>query len=106
MTTVHQFCKVGNYSFIGGALRIVQDVPPYILAMGAPLQFSGLNSIGLRRKNFSPTIRKQIKNAYKYIYQSNLNRTQAISMIKKEFENIKEIHTIIDFINNSDRGLI
>ena len=68
MTPVHQFCKIGDYSFIGGGLRIVQDVPPYILAMGEPLQFSGLNSIGLRRKNFSTETRKQIKQAYQYIY--------------------------------------
>ena len=87
MTPVHQFCKIGNYSFIGGGLRIVQDVPPYILAMGEPLKFSGLNAVGLRRKNFSPEARKQIKQAYQFIYQSDLNRSQAVSQIQKEFNN-------------------
>ena len=106
MTPVHQFCKLGDYSFIGGGLRIVQDVPPYILAMGEPLQFSGLNSVGLRRKNFSTETRKQIKQAYRHIYQSNMNRSQAISKIQKEFNNITEIDCIIDFIGNSNRGLI
>ena len=106
MTPVHQFCKIGDYSFIGGGLRIVQDVPPYILAMGEPLKFSGLNSVGLKRKNFSPETRKQIKQAYRYIYQSDLNRTQAVSQIQKDFNNIVEIDHIIDFIRNSDRGLI
>ena len=52
MTPVHQFCKIGDYSFIGGGLRIVQDIPPYILAMGEPLKYSGLNTIGLQRKKF------------------------------------------------------
>jgi len=106
MTPVHQFCKIGDYSFIGGGLRIVQDVPPYILAMGEPLKFSGLNSVGLRRKRFSLETRKQIKQAYHHIYQSDLNRSQAISQIQKEFTNITEIDHIIDFIGNSDRGLI
>ena len=106
MTPVHQFCKIGDYSFIGGGLRIVQDVPPYILAMGEPLKFSGLNAVGLRRKNFSPEARKQIKQAYQFIYQSDLNRSQAVSQIQKEFNNVPAIDSIVDFIENSDRGLI
>ena len=106
MTPVHQFCKIGNYSFIGGGLRIVQDVPPYILAMGEPLRFRGLNSVGLQRKNFSPGTRKQIKQAYKFIYQSDLNRSQAVSQIQKQFNNVSAINSIIDFLENSDRGLI
>ncbi len=110
MTPVHQFCKVGDYSFIGGGYRIVQDVPPYILAMDEPLKFSGLNVIGLRRKNFSTDVRKNLKRAYQLIYQSNLNRRQAVKQIKAEFNSIpdstSEINNIIEFIENSDRGLI
>ena len=106
MTPVHQFCKVGDYSFIGGGYRIVQDIPPYILAMGEPLKFSGLNSIGLRRNNFPLEIRKNIKKAYRHIYLSDLNRSQAISQIRIEFISVSEIDNIVDFIKKSDRGLI
>jgi len=106
MTPVHQFCKIGDYSFIGGGLRIVQDVPPYILAMGEPLKFSGLNSVGLRRKNFPLEAREQIKQAYRFIYQSDLNRRQAVSKIQKKFNNVSAIDCIVDFIENSSRGLI
>ena len=106
MTPVHQFCKVGDYSFIGGGYRIVQDVPPYILAMGEPLKFSGLNSIGLQRNNFSQETRSQIKQAYRYIYQSDLNRSQAVSQIQNKFNNVVEINCILDFIKKSDRGLV
>ena len=74
--------------------------------MGEPLKFSGLNSIGLRRKNFPLKARNQIKQAYRLIYQSDLNRSQAISQIQKEFNNVAEIHCIVDFIGKSDRGLI
>jgi len=106
MTPVHQFCHIGNYSFIGGGLRIVQDVPPFILAMGEPLKFSGLNSVGLRRNNFSTETLSLIKQAYSYIYNSDLNRTQAVSQIKLEFNGVDEIDCILNFINNSNRGLI
>jgi len=106
MTPVHQFCKIGDFSFIGGGFRIVQDVPPFILAMGDPLKFSGLNSVGLRRNNFAPEVRKQIKQAYHFIYQSEMNRSQAVSQIKSAFNAIPEINQIIEFINNSDRGLV
>ncbi|SVD91364.1 uncharacterized protein METZ01_LOCUS444218, partial [marine metagenome] len=84
MTPVHQFCKVGDYSFIGGGYRIVQDIPPYILAMHEPLKYSGLNVIGLRRKNFPKEIRSNLKRAYQLIYQSSLNRSQATTQIKEE----------------------
>ena len=106
MTPVHQFCKVGDYSFTGGGYRIVQDIPPYILAMDEPLKYSGLNIIGLRRRNFSTEIRKNLKRAYQLIYQSSLNRNQAVSQIKEEFKSTPEINTILDFIANSSRGLI
>ena len=106
MTPVHQFCKIGDFAFIGGGLRIVQDIPPFILAMGEPLKFSGLNTIGLRRNNFSSELRSNIKKAYSLIYKSDMNRTQAIASIERSFKNIPEIDQIINFINSSSRGLI
>jgi UDP-N-acetylglucosamine acyltransferase len=106
MTPVHQFCQIGDHSFIGGGLRIVQDVPPFILAMGEPLKFSGLNTVGLRRKKFSTETLSLIKKTYRYIYQSDLNRTQAVSQIKMEFNGVSEIDCILNFIKNSNRGLI
>ena len=106
LTPIHQFCKVGKFSFIGGGLRIVQDIPPYILANGEPLQFSGLNSIGLRRNNFSSKAINEIKRAYKLIYKSEYNISQSIEKIKSEFELSSEVKDIISFIENSKRGLI
>ena len=106
MTPVHQFCKIGDYAFIGGGYRIVQDIPPYILAMGEPLKYSGLNVVGLRRKKFSSKLRKQLKQIYQIIYQSKLNRTQAIAQIKASFKATPEVKHILEFIENSDRGLI
>ena len=67
MTPVHQFCKVGDYSFIGGGYRVVQDVPPYIRAMGEPLKYYGINSIGLSRNNFSQDIILKIMMILQYL---------------------------------------
>ncbi len=106
MTPVHQFCKVGDYAFVGGGFRIVQDVPPFIMAMGEPLRFSGLNSVGLRRKNFSAETRTALKHAYKLIYQSDLNRTQAVKKIESDFNSMPEMKTVLSFIQLSSRGLI
>ena len=105
-TPVHQFCKVGKHAFIGGGRLILQDVPPYILATGEPLRYAGVNSVGLRRRNFSPSSRAQIKKAYSLIYQSELNISQAVDKIKSDFDRTDEIDVILEFIERSDRGLI
>lgn len=106
MTPVHQQCHVGAHAFIGGGFRVVQDVPPYILATGEPLGFSGLNVIGLRRRNIPPEVRAQIKRAYQLIYRSEHNPRQAAEVIRREMDLIPEIQTILAFIENSTRGLI
>ena len=106
MTPVHQFCKIGMHAFIGGGLRVVQDVPPYIIANGEPLKFSGINILGLRRRKFSNIQRDNIKKAYKLIYNSDYNVSQAIKKIKNTFKLDNNIKDIISFINSSSRGLI
>ena len=106
MTPVHQFCKIGMHAFIGGGLRVVQDVPPYIIANGEPLKFSGINILGLRRRKFSSNERDNIKKAYKLIYNSNFNISQAIEEIQSTFNIDESIKDIIGFIKSSTRGLI
>ena len=106
MTPVHQFCKVGKHSFIGGGRLALQDVPPFILATGEPLQYSGINSIGLRRRNFDLESRKLIKKAYKYIYRSNLNTKDAMKSIADNIKLTEEIKEILNFIESSERGII
>ena len=108
VTPVHQFCKVGMHSFIGGGRVVLQDVPPYILATGEPIQYSGINSVGLRRRNFNQETRSLIKKVYSLIYRSKLNTMQAIDEIKEKFNDKKsvEINNIIDFIEKSERGII
>ena len=106
MTPVHQFCKVGKHSFIGGGRLVLQDVPPYILANSEPLKYAGINSVGLRRRDFDLDTRNLIKKAYKILYLSDLNISQAIDELENNFDSTKEIKEIINFVKNSERGII
>ena len=106
ITPVHQFCKVGKHSFIGGGRLVLQDVPPYILANSEPLKYAGINSVGLRRRDFDLSTRNLIKKAYKILYLSDLNISQAINELERNFDSTDEIKEIINFVKNSDRGLI
>ena len=105
-TPIHQFCKLGRYSFIGGGYRVVQDVPPYIKAMGEPLKYSGVNSIGLSRNDFSSDQISLIKKAYKILYRSEYNISQAVSILKEDYSGDSDINEIINFITKSSRGII
>ena len=106
ISAVHQFVKIGSYAMISGGSLVRKDVPPYIKVAKEPLSFIGINSIGLSRKGFSEEKILEIQNIYRNIFQSNLNYTQAIEKIKKEFSNSKEIENIIKFISESERGII
>lgn len=106
MTAIHQFIHIGEHCFIGGGLRVSNDIPPYILAMGEPMKFGGLNKIGLKRRGFSDQELSLIKNAYKIIYRENLTVSEAIAKIENTFEMIPCIHKIIDFLKGSERGIV
>ncbi len=106
MTPVHQFCKVGQHCMVGGAFRVVQDVPPYILAGDLPLRFAGLNLIGLRRREFAANDIDALKKAYNYIYDHSLNVTQALKKVEDELSDNKLVQNVIEFIRTSKRGII
>lgn len=103
---VHQFSKIGAHAFIGGGFRVVQDVPPFILAAGEPLKFSGINRIGLGRRGFSAEERQAIKEAYRMYFRSEMNRGEAITSIRDTFKGNKHIEQILSFIADSNRGII
>ena len=105
-TPIHQFCKLGKFSFIGGGYRVVQDVPPYIKAMGEPLKYFGVNSIGLSRNQFSSDQISLIKKAYKILYRSEYNISQAVNILNNDYSDNEQINEIINFIDNSNRGII
>jgi UDP-N-acetylglucosamine acyltransferase len=106
LVPIHQFVRVGAHTFVGGGYRIPKDIPPYILASGEPLAYAGLNTVGLTRRGFSSETLKNIKKAYRILYKSNLNVSQALEQIKTELELTPEIQNIIEFVESSDRGII
>lgn len=106
LVPIHQFVRIGTHAFIGGGYRIHKDVPPYIMASGEPLSYGGLNTIGLTRRGFANETLVNIKKAYKILYKSNLNVSQALAKIKTEVESTPEVQNIIKFVENSQRGII
>ena len=105
MTPVHQFVKIGCYSFIGGFSRVTQDVAPYTRGVGNPFKPIGLNSVGLIRNNFSEKTRSILKKVYKIFYNSHLNNTQAVNKIQDEIEMIDEVRHFLKFVKSSERGI-
>ena len=101
--TVHQFCRIGKLSMVAGLSRVAKDVPPYMLVKGDSI-VRAVNSVGLRRANFSVHSRSQIKAAFKLLYKSGLNVRQAVEELQKKFDSC-EIKHLIDFILHSRRGI-
>ena len=103
---MHQFCRIGGYVMVQGGCRFSQDIPPFIIAGREPISYAGINIIGLRRRGFSNELIQNIHNAYRIIYQSGLNRSDALKRVEQEIPMSKEIEYIIDFIRTSQRGII
>lgn len=100
---IHQFCRIGQLAMIGGFTGVNKDVPPYMLVRG-PSVVRGINLIGLRRAKFSRELMGDIKEAYKLLYQSDLNTAQAIEAMKK-LKPSAELGHLIEFIQGSKRGI-
>jgi len=107
LSGAHQFTRIGKYSFISGGSMIGKDVPPYCLVMRNPAQYAGINSVGLRRAEFSREDIHQIQDIYRIIFSNNgLNTTQALQKIEEEIQPSAIRNYIIDFVKTSERGII
>jgi UDP-N-acetylglucosamine acyltransferase len=102
---IHQFCRVGTMAIVGGCSKIVQDVPPYMMADGHPAKVRGVNLEGLRRKEFSREAIKEIKAVYKILYNSRMNTAQALLRLKEEYPSSSCVGAVIEFIEASRRGI-
>jgi len=105
-SVVHQFVRIGTHSFVQATGKVSKDVPPYILAGREPLSYTGINSIGLRRRSFKNGTIYEIQEIYRIIYQRSLNISDAIEFIEANLPASNERDTIILFIRNSKRGII
>ncbi len=105
-TLVHQFCHIGKHAMISGGALINKDIPPYVKAGRDPISYIGINSIGLRRRNFKPEKIQEIQELYRIIYLRGLNNSQAINFIEAKVKASKERDEIISFIQDSKRGIM
>lgn len=106
LTAVQQFLTVGAHTYIAGASLVRKDVPPFIRAAREPLSYSGVNVVGLQRRNFSVEIINQIHETYRVLFQQGLNISQAIEKIMTEIPTSPERNQIIDFVKQSEYGII
>ena len=102
---IHQFCRVGGFVMVQGGSRTSKDIPPFIIAGREPIEYSGINIIGLRRKGFSKKSTAS-HGMHLLIYQSGKNVSEALKQVKEEIPMSKEIEYIISFIESSKRGII
>lgn len=106
LTAVHQFVKIGAYAMIGGGALVRKDVPHYVKAAREPLAYAGINSIGLRRNGFSNDKINAIQDIYRYLFIKGYNTSQAVKKIKKSLPKSPERKAILQFIEQSERGII
>lgn len=104
MAGVHQFVRIGKLAMIGGLSKVVQDVPPFMMADGRPAKVYDLNVIGLRRSGVPSKVRSEIRQAHKLIYRSNLNLSQAIETIENEIDTSPEREYLLEFLRNIKFG--
>ncbi|MFL5484381.1 MAG: acyl-ACP--UDP-N-acetylglucosamine O-acyltransferase [Gemmatimonadaceae bacterium] len=106
LTAAHQFVRIGRHSFIGGMSRVSKDIPPFLKAVGNPVKLYGLNTVGLQRNGLDePTIR-ELKRAYRLLFRSDLNVTQAIERAQDELDPLPEVKELLRFVEASERGVV
>ena len=105
LVAVHQFVRLGGHSIIGGGSGVNKDIPPYMIANGQRVKLYGLNTVGLKRHDFSHEAVSNLKKAYRIIFRSSLTAKKALDQLQAEIKNSPEVDHLINFIKNSKRGI-
>jgi UDP-N-acetylglucosamine acyltransferase len=105
LSAVHQFCRIGTMSIIGGCAKVVQDVPPYMMVDGNPAETRGLNKVGLERHGVPDGVQKALREAYKIMFRSGLTVTNALDKVCTEIPQSHELSHFVDFCRKSERGI-
>ena len=106
LAAVHQFCRIGAHAITGGCTKIVQDVPPFMIADGNPAVIRGVNKVGLERRGFTDGDLRALREAYKVLFRDQLNTKQAVERILKQSGQVPVIQQLVAFVNASERGII
>ncbi len=106
LSGVHQFCRIGTRAMVGGCAKVEKDIPPFFMADGHPAAIHGVNTVGLQRAGFSEEAIGRIKQAYRILYRSGLNRSQALERLAADASaEAPEVRTLLDFAEGSQRGM-
>lgn len=101
----HQFSKVGAHAFIANDCKVTRDIPPYVMAVGSPAQAHSINSEGLKRRGFSPEQIRNIKNAFRVLFRSDMLQKDALAELQSRVPAQPELKIFVDFIGESTRSL-
>ena len=105
LAAVHQFCRIGRMSIIGGCSKVVQDVPPFMMADGNPAETRTVNKVGMERNGISEEVQTAMKTAYKILFREGLTIPNALAKIEKELPLSPEMKHLIQFVRSSERGI-
>ena len=105
LAAVHQFCRIGKMSIIGGCSKVVQDVPPFMLADGNPAETRTINKVGMERNGVSEEAQAALKQAYKLLFREGLTISNALALIEAELPPLPEVQHLVQFARSSERGL-
>lgn len=106
LSAVHQFCKIGAHAFIANNTAVTRDVPPYIMAVGQPAEPHSVNATGLSRRGFTPEQVRNVKNAFRTLYRSELPLETALERLREAAATQPEVATFVEFIGRSTRSLV
>lgn len=105
LVAVHQFVTIGSLAFVGGCSRVNQDIPPFVKAVGNPVELYGLNSVGLQRAGMEEDTVRALKRVYRLFFNSDLNISQAAERVRAEVTPLPEVADFLEFIGRSNRGI-
>ena len=106
LSAVHQFCKIGPYAFVAGGCPVTRDVPPYVMVAGNPAEPHSINSVGLKRRGFTDDQVRNIRNAFRVLYRSDLLLADAVAQLTELGTTQPEVAAFVEFIGKSERSLI
>lgn len=105
ISAIHQFCRIGRMAMVGGCSKVVQDVPPYMLADGNPAETRTINKVAMERLGVSEEAQNALRAAYKILFREGLTVSNALTRIEKELPQLPEIQHLVQFIRTSERGI-
>lgn len=105
LAAVHQFCRIGTMAMIGGCSKVVQDVPPFMMADGNPAETRTINKVGLERKGVSAEAQSALKHAFRFLFREGLTISNALVRMELELPKLPEVAHLIEFVRGSSRGI-